>query len=416
MNAPSSGGFTPATGSSQSGNEAPERLATNADLQRFIEEMFTRQQNMEAELAATRAAMQQSEAERHQRSAERTQIGEDPSTNALLRTLLETLAATSLSNSAKEVSGPRDWKPPTWDGRAETFRDYLMRLRSSYRVRSATKPTLSQDYYWDTVYNTLPSRERARMRHFWEKGSTTKGKDPEAFFAQLEAVFADSNEQAKALEQLTMMRHSPGQPWHDHQLEFDGLLLSADGESWNDATKIGYLKNTFSNPAKMYTAAVAKTTDYYAFSEEVERIMTNLETTDQFRASHRRWLRERSKDSGLSMTVTAHSRGPAMVARVDADGDTVMAPTNTNGDRNRNRGDRKNANGKQRAKWVDPAERERRRDKRLCFRCGGSGHRIRDCPYEPAIKPASINAVTAQPMLESDAHESDCGWSDPGKE
>jgi hypothetical protein len=105
-----------------------------------------------------------------------------------------------------------------------------------------------------------------------------------------------------------------------------------------------------------------------------------------------------------------------MVARVDADGDTVMAPTNTNGDRNRNRGDRKNSNGKQRAKWVDPAERERRRDKRLCFRCGGSGHRIRDCPYEPAIKPASINAVTAQPMLESDAHESDYGWSDPGKE
>jgi hypothetical protein len=53
----------PATGSSQSGNEAPERLATNADLQRFIEEMFTCQQNMEAELAVTRAAIQQSDAE-----------------------------------------------------------------------------------------------------------------------------------------------------------------------------------------------------------------------------------------------------------------------------------------------------------------------------------------------------------------
>jgi hypothetical protein len=98
---------------------------------------------MEAELAVTRAAIQQSEAERHQRSAERTQIGEDPSTNALLQTLLETLTATSLSNSAKEVLGLRDWKPPTWDSRVETFRDYLIRLRSSYWVRSATKPTLS---------------------------------------------------------------------------------------------------------------------------------------------------------------------------------------------------------------------------------------------------------------------------------
>jgi hypothetical protein len=50
------------------------------------------------------------------------------------------------------------------------------------------------------------------MRHFWEKGSTIKGKDPEAFFAQLEAVFADNNEQAKALEQLIIMRYSLGQP------------------------------------------------------------------------------------------------------------------------------------------------------------------------------------------------------------
>jgi hypothetical protein len=38
----------------------------------------------------------------------------------------------------------------------------------------------------------------------------------------------------------------------------------------------------------MYMAAIAKITDYYAFSEEVERIMTNLKTTNQFRASYRR--------------------------------------------------------------------------------------------------------------------------------
>jgi predicted solute-binding protein len=52
-------------------------------------------------------------------------------------------------------------------------------------VRSALKPSLSEEYYWNVIYDTLPSRERARMRHFWEKGSATKGKDPEAFFTQL---------------------------------------------------------------------------------------------------------------------------------------------------------------------------------------------------------------------------------------
>ena len=229
------------------------------------------------------------------------------------------------ANSAGEPSGPRDWKPPMWDGQAETFRDYLMRMKSSYRVRSATKPSLPAEYYWNAAYDSLPSRERARMRHFWEQGSAIDGKDPEAFFTQLEHVFADSNEQAKALEQLTNLRHATGQPWHEHQLEFDGLLLSAGGDSWAGSTKIGYLKNTFSNAAKMYTATVPKTTDYYDFSGEVERIMTNLETTDQFRAANRRW-REKNQDSGPTTPVTTKWQGVPSVTRVDRDGDTIMAP------------------------------------------------------------------------------------------
>jgi hypothetical protein len=49
------------------------------------------------------------------------------------------------------------------------------------------------------------------MRHFWEKGSTKHRKDPEGFFKQLEAVFADTNEQAKALEALSTLKHSAGQ-------------------------------------------------------------------------------------------------------------------------------------------------------------------------------------------------------------
>jgi hypothetical protein len=69
------------------------------------------------------------------------------------------------------------------------------------------------------------------MRHFWEKGSIENGKDSEGFFKQLEAVFADINEQAKALEALSTLKHSAGQPWYEHQLEFDGLLLSAGGDS-----------------------------------------------------------------------------------------------------------------------------------------------------------------------------------------
>lgn len=409
-----SAGITPDSSANRSA-DGDQSQAAHAEMQRVIEEMYTRQRQMEAELANTRM-----EAARRQGEPGVNQPGE-ASLSSLMRTLIETLTATTVTNSAREPSGPRDWKPPSWDGRAETFRDYLLRLKSSYRVRSGLKPTLSADYYWNTIYDTLPSRERARMRHFWERGSLTKGKDPEAFFTQLENVFADSNEQAKALEQLTCLKHSTGQPWHEHQLEFDGLLLSAGGDSWPDSAKIGYLKNTFSNSAKIYTATVPKTNDYYAFSEEVERIMTNLEMTDQFKAANRRWSKEKNKEPAPSSSehgrIQSHHTTPA----VDADGDTVMAPARTAGERSKRYGDRKGTGGKRKAKWVDTAERERRRENRLCFRCGASGHRIKECPYAPAVRPTKINAVPThtvptQPLLDDDTDSSDPAGYDSGKE
>ena len=159
-----------------------------------------------------------------------------------------------------------------------------------------------------------------------------------------------------------------------------------------------------------------KTTDYYAFSEEVERIMTNLETTDQFKAANKRWSKEKSKDTRPIMTVSGQSRGPTVVARIDADGDTIMAPTQAFGDRQRSRGDRKPSAGRRRAKWVDSAERERRKEKRLCFRCGSDGHRIRECPYAAAVQPTGIHAGTIAPLLESDAESEEPVQFEAGKE
>jgi len=411
------GAFTP-----DSDNNAPANVLNRAepastDIRRILEDMYARQQQMEAELLSTRAALNEAEATRNQRRPSSTAT-EGRSLNDLVAALTVALSANSSPNSEREMAVPREWKPPTWDGKAETFRDYLLRIRGSYRVRSASKPPLPTEYYWNAIYDTLPSRERARMRHFWEKGSDEKGKDPDAFFTQLENVFADTNEQAKALEQLTTLKHTVGQPWHEHQLEFDGLLLSAGGDSWADTTKIGYFKNTFSNPAKLYTAAVAKTTDYYVFSEEVERIMTNLEATDQFKAANRKWRKENGKDSVPNTTVTTRTFGQPASTQVDADGDVMMAPMHANGNRRRSPGTRNNTAGKPRAKWVDATEREKRREKRLCFRCGAGGHRIRECKYAPAVQPTSINATTIPgPMLEEDDNdEPESDLFGPGKE
>ena len=93
----------------------------------------------------TRRALQQSEAARSQ--TQRTEPTTEMSTAALLKTLIETLSTKPPTSVVGESLGPREWKPPVWDGKVESFRDYLARIRSSYRVRAAMKPTLPDAYY-----------------------------------------------------------------------------------------------------------------------------------------------------------------------------------------------------------------------------------------------------------------------------
>ena len=158
---------------------------------------------------------------------------------------------------------------------------------------------------------------------------------------------------------------------------------------------------------------MARKADYYEFAEEVERIMTNLEETDQFKISNEKWRKRNNKDSGPKTTVTTQSYG-APTVRIDADGDTVMAPTRTDGGRRKGYGDRKG--DKQKAKWVDDKERDRRREKRLCFRCGAAGHRISECRHAPATRPVAINAVRARLALEDAEEETDPATSESGKD
>jgi hypothetical protein len=409
--------FTPETASNQSVGDAAERTPNESEMRAVLEQMYARQQQMEKELAATRAALERAEAAANQTQPRPAANPADTLlTNELLQALVQSLTAATSAQPAPEHSGSREWKPPTWDGRTETFRDYLLRIKSSFQVRSAVRPTLPDSYYWDTIYNTLPLRERARMRHFWQNGHELYGKQPASFFTQLEKIYADSNEQPKALEQLTLLRHSNGQPWHEHQIEFDGLLLSAGGDQWTNAAKIGYLKNTFSNPVKTYTAAMPKYEDYYAFSEEVERIMTNLESTDQYKKANKQWNKEKDKGATATVAIATRAYGTSSSSHVDADGDTIMAPTQT-GKRNKERGPRRATDGnQQRAKWVESAEIARRREKKLCYRCGADGHRLRDCPYLAAIRPTNVNTTRTAPLLESDGEESDAASADAGKD
>jgi hypothetical protein len=96
--------YTPVTSNSQSGNELPEGVTTNAELRQAFERMYARQQQMEAELASARAALYGSQPAQQPPAPEPSPPAEVPM-NDLIRTLLETLNATSPSALRWRTSG-----------------------------------------------------------------------------------------------------------------------------------------------------------------------------------------------------------------------------------------------------------------------------------------------------------------------
>jgi len=336
----------------------------------------------------------------------------------------------ALTNATRNspVSGPREWRPPHWDGLAGTFRDYLIRVRSSYQVQTALNPSLPGAYYWDCINDSLPYDKRARMRSFWGSGGTSEARNPVEFFTELESVFADSMEKTKALERLVKLRHQDGQPWHEHQLLFDELLHASHGDLWVDPLKIQHLKGTFSDKVTMNTVSMNPQPLYTSFVAEVGRIMANYENTLQFLAKNKAWASKHgSAEGGAFQSV--HGRPAPLAGRVDSGGDTIMTPLKaTGGDRARRDGSRSGSPASSgsnptapRAKWVTKAVLTARKDKDLCFRCGGSAHRASECPYRPAVNPAKsarvgTNVASFLSEAETPPELEDSGSDEPGKE
>jgi hypothetical protein len=69
--------------------------------------MYARQQQIEAELASARAALYGSQPAQQPPAPEPSLLAEVP-INDLIRTLLETLNATSQARSGGELAGPRE--------------------------------------------------------------------------------------------------------------------------------------------------------------------------------------------------------------------------------------------------------------------------------------------------------------------
>jgi hypothetical protein len=153
--------------------------------------------------------------------------------------------------------------------------------------------------------------------------------------------------------------------------------------------------------------------DYDAFVEEVSRIINNYKETSQFKAKHKVWQAKNGEPEPEGFYAAPARPRTQSSGRLDVDGDTIMTPARTTqtagarADQSSTRWKKPGTGGGDkltpRAKWVTKAELNARKEKNLCFRCGGSGHRVDSCPYRAAINPAKtigVNVATFLPVLE----------------
>jgi hypothetical protein len=115
----------------------------NATIEQVVQDLMTRQRATETVIKAAEEAVSAAEIRNRE-----MQQQHDEQMRVLLQAI-ERLSATAPKDSegGTNLTGPREWKPPVWDGKTTTFRDYLIRIRSSYKVRSGLNPTLSREYY-----------------------------------------------------------------------------------------------------------------------------------------------------------------------------------------------------------------------------------------------------------------------------
>lgn len=128
---------------------------------------------------------------------------------------------------------------PKWDGRKETYKGYICRLRTKIEVD------------WDyldylgghravciDMMNTLPIDLQLRVSHWFQKGGLERNWNYELFFEHFNENFEDKQAARAAGEDQARMRQGAHQLFADFLRDYEYKLAQADGLEWHDKAKI----------------------------------------------------------------------------------------------------------------------------------------------------------------------------------
>jgi hypothetical protein len=198
----------------------------------------------------------------------------------------------------------------------------------------------------------------------------------EQFFSQMQFYFADGHIRSKAMQQLQQLRQY-NKPFNEYLGEFERLVLEAGGATWQETMKSEMLLNGMNLELQRALASLPPPNTFVEFTRQAQRTADRLEAVGRAERAH-----QKRKNPRVGRTPTPL---PPQVAAPEPANNDTMDWTSTTVHK-----------VKQRAKWVTPEEIEKRKaDPDRCLRCGGSGHRVKDCPYLPA-RPPKVQAKSTK--------------------
>lgn len=229
------------------------------------------------------------------------------------------------------------------------------------------------------------SGDAASRIHPW---IDTYGKNPslvsdttiESFFKEMDFAFADPLLQEKAITRLNTLRQGK-QDFRIFLGIFEQTLLEAGGHAWDDSIKRGFIDAAINQDLRKGMVGVTKERAFTPYCRQLQEVWDQLEQISKI---------DKSRSSQKGRTIQpAPTPNTLSTAGESMDWTPAGAELNTL---------------KQRAKWVSAEEIVKRKGEGRCLRCGASGHMIKNCPYRPAIKPATRVAAlqTCGPELENE--------------
>jgi hypothetical protein len=223
-------------------------------------------------------------------------------------------------------------------------------------------------------FGRLEGTAATRMEPWMEVMEEEERLNVNEFFKQLDAAFLDPNLVSKALTRLNKMKQGT-RSFREFIGDFEKTMLQARQFGLPDMTRIGYLKGALSPALLRELIGVEEKPEYDAYVSQLRRISDQMDEVKELENRRQKFRRVAGTPAPVSQPEP-----------MDWQPTPVNAATAAVGGRER-----------QRARWVDQKEIDRRKNSGLCIRCGEEGHLIRACTMLPAQRPNAVKAASVAP-------------------